>query len=496
MRVSLFLYLVVFLVFSPAFGKIDVNIVSESIVRVRAHKNDRVIAEGSGFVVNEEGYVLTNAHLLVDAERLTILVPKTSAEMLSQQIFANRDMNLALLRVQGLDLPPLNLSEQGAAIGRIVQTLKSSAQAGFQVAQGTIGAYQDVPGKTVRDPVVHLLQHNAMVTARAFGMPLFNECGDVVAINLPDPDSGRWPFRKEEPRGTIFALRSGDIIAVLKGRKIAHSVVKEECLSAIERAEQEKKLAEDRIKAARDSAQAIAKTARDRARAERAARLAAEKAKAQADSVSKAVADSINAAQQALEREKEDRIAAQKAADSLAAVHQQKQKETSQRLQLIIISGAALVILVLLGWFLFARTKKAQLRSASSLLNKAEHEAEAAREAAAQAPQPAPFKCLLEGQDNTGQPFALSIPALALPSGATLGRSPTSAEFIIDHEAVSREHIRLIYTDGDLYVEDLNALNGTRLNGRLLNPHEQVGLQNNDQLEIGPVVFQVRLIQE
>ena len=452
-----------------------------------------VIAEGSGFVVNEEGYVLTNAHLLVDAERLTVLVTKTGAEMLSQQIFASRDMNLALLRVQGLDLPPLNLSEQGAAIGRIVQTLKSSAQAGFQVAQGTIGTHQDVPGKTVRNPVVHLLQHNAMVTAKGFGMPLFNECGDVVGINLPDPDSGRWPFRKEEPRGTIFALRSGDIIGVLKGRKIAHSVIKEECLSAIE---QEKKLAEDRIKAARDSAEAVAKAARDKARAERVARLAAEKAKARADSISKAVADSINAAQQALEREKEDRIAAQKAADSLAAVHQQEQKKTSQRLQLVVLSGGALVILVLLGWFLFARRKKAQLQSASSLLSEAEHEAEAARQSAAQAPQLAPFKCLLEGKDNTGQPFALSIPALALPSGATLGRSPTSAEFIIDHEAVSREHIRLSYTDGDLYVEDLNALNGTRLNGRLLNPHEQVVLQNNDQLEIGPVVFQVRLIQE
>ena len=493
MRVFLFLYLVVFLVFSPVFAKIDVDVVSESIVRVRAHKNDRIIAEGSGFVVNEEGYVITNAHLLVDAERLTILVPKTGAEMLSQQIFAYQDMNLALLRVQGLDLPPLNLSEQGAAIGRIVQTLKSSAQAGLQVAQGTVGTHQDVPGKTVRDPVVHLLQHNAMVTARAFGMPLFNECGDVVAINLPDPDIGRWPFRREEPRGTIFALRSGDIIAALKGRKISHSVVQEECLSAIE---QEKKLAEDRIKATRDSAQAIARAARNKARAERTARLAAEKAKARADSISKAVADSIHAAQQALEREKEDRIAAQKAADSLAAVHQQEQKETSQRLQLIIISGGALVLLVLLGWFLFARRKKAQLQSASSLLSEAEHEAEAARQAAAQAPQLAPFKCLLEGQDNTGQPFALSIPALALPSGATLGRSPTSAEFIIDHEAVSREHIRLTYTDGDLYVEDLNALNGTRLNGRSLNPHEQVVLQNNDQIEIGPVTFQVRLIQE
>lgn len=46
------------------------------------------------------------------------------------------------------------------------------------------------------------------------------------------------------------------------------------------------------------------------------------------------------------------------------------------------------------------------------------------------------------------------------------------------------------------YPEDLNALNGSKVNGRLLNPHEQVLLQNNDRLEVGLVVFTVRLIQE
>ena len=78
----------------------------------------------------------------------------------------------------------------------------------------------------------------------------------------------------------------------------------------------------------------------------------------------------------------------------------------------------------------------------------------------------------------------------------TLGRSPANAEFIIDHEEVSREHVRLTCADGELYAEDLNALNGTKVNGRLLNPREQVLLQNNDRFEIGPVVFTVCLVQE
>lgn len=529
MRVFLFVHFAVCLFLSPVFAEIDVAVVSESIVQVRVYKNHKILAEGSGFVVNEEGYVLTNAHLLTDAEGLTVLSRKTGAEIVSQQIFTNRELNLALLRVQGLDLPPLNLSEQGAVVGRVVETLKLTPQDSIQIARGTIGAYQDVPGKKVSDPVVHLLQHNAMVTSRAFGMPLFNECGDVVAINLPDLESGSWPFRKVEPREAIFALRSGDIITVLKDRKIAHTVVEEECLSAVERAQRDRKIAEDSIKAvaqaARDSvsAERVARLAAEKAVREKqqeaenakAARLAAERAKAQADSASKAAADSvkvaqdsINTARLALEREQartdslkkvaEERIAAQNAADSLAAVHQQDREKTSQRLQWAIVSGSAVVILVLLGWFMFARRKRAQLQATASRLGEAEQEAEAARQAAAQAPQSAPFRCLLEGQDNTGQPFALNISALALgaPSGATLGRSPANAEFIIDHESVSREHIKLLYADGNLYVEDLGSTNGTKINGRLLNPREPVVLQNNDKFELGPVVFQVRLMQE
>ena len=525
MRISLVVHFAVLLFLSPVFAEIDVDVVSESIVRVRAYKNNRVVAEGSGFVVNGDGDVLTNAHLLADADRVTALSLKTGAEIVSQQVFAIREMNLALLRVQGLRLPPLSLSEQGADVGRVVQTLKFGAQDSVRMARGTIGAYQDVPGKEASDPVVHLLQHNAIVTSKAFGMPLFNECGDVVAINLPDPDSGRWPFRKNaEPGGTIFALRSGDIITALKDREIAHTVVEEACLSAVERAAAERDSI-NRALAERDSLENVRRDSLDRARARtdslrqaredsikmaaderlRAERERLERAQARADSLKQAREDSLRRAHaraDSLSRARADSIRKaaadrlEKTRDSLAAVHRGEREETSQRFQWTVVAGAAIVLLLLVAWLLFARAQKAQLQSSSSRASEAEREAEAARHAAARAQQSAPFRCLLEGQDDTGRPFVLSIPALALPPGVTLGRSPANAEFIVDHEAVSREHVRLFYADGYLYAEDLNALNGTRINGRLLNPYEQVVLQNNDQLQIGPVVFQVRLIPE
>ena len=101
MRISLVVHFMVFLFLSPVFAEIDVAVVSESIVQVRGYKNNKIIAAGSGFVVNKEGYVLTNAHLLEDADGLTVLAFKTGVEIVSQQVFANRELNLALLRGAG-----------------------------------------------------------------------------------------------------------------------------------------------------------------------------------------------------------------------------------------------------------------------------------------------------------------------------------------------------------------------------------------------------------
>ena len=511
---------------SPVLAQINVDTVSESIVRVRAYDNHKVVVEGSGFVINKEGHVLTNAHLIAKADGLTVLSLKTGAEVVAQRVFASRAMNLALLHVQGLSLPPLSLSEQGAAVGRVVQTLRLDAAGDVQLSHGTIGTYQDVLGKKTSRPVAHLLQHNAMITAKAFGMPLFNECGDVVAVNMPDPVRGSWPFRKAKPRGAVFALRSGDIMAALEEREIVHTVVETECLSAVERAERDKKAAADSLKVAKARADSVSKAAKrakaqadsaseaaEKAKAEeKASRQMAERAKARADLAKKAVADSLQAAKakaDSLKIAKAWADSASKAvADSLKAAEVQAQakadslqaakEKAAQRLQWGIVAGMGLVLLALLGWWLSSRRKKKQLQSAEVRLSEAEQTAEAARQTAARALQPAPFRCLLEGQDSTGRPFALTISALALGdrAGVTLGRSPANAEFIIDHQEVSREHVRLMYADGELYAEDLNALNGTKVNGRLLNPREQVLLRDNDQLEIGPVIFAVRLVQE
>ncbi|MCY4282830.1 MAG: FHA domain-containing protein, partial [Gammaproteobacteria bacterium] len=66
--------------------------------------------------------------------------------------------------------------------------------------------------------------------------------------------------------------------------------------------------------------------------------------------------------------------------------------------------------------------------------------------------------------------------------------------FIIDYDEISREHIRLTYTHDRLYAEDLDTLNGTRVNGDTLLPQEKVLLQDKDRLQMGALRLAVRLI--
>ena len=500
----------------PLWAQVDVDVVSESIVRVRAYDDDNELAiEGVGFVVSEMGHVLTNAHLVDNAGRVTVLSLKTGAEVVPEQVFANREINLALLQAQSLNLPPLRLSDRGVDAGRAVGTLRFDAMGSLWASRGTIGAYETILDRKAGRPLGRLVQHNALVTEKAFGMPVFNECGDVVAINVPNPRGEPWPFRTARPQGAVFALGSKSMIAALDDRGIAHEVANAECLSALERAERERLAAVDSLKVLRAEADSARRAARGAEEKEEEARREAERARARADAAREAAASSIGAAEaraESLEAAAPRMDAGVAPADSLPRTGGQPDTaapaasaggdETARGIPLSlkwgIPVGGALVLLALLGRLLASNRRREQLRSAESRLRAAEERAEAARQAAADAPRPAPFRCLLEGEDSSGRPFALTVPALALgdPAGVTVGRSPAAADFVVDHEEVSREHVRFGCAGATLWAEDLTSLNGTKLNGRLLDPEERAALQDGDRLEIGPIAFSVRLVRE
>jgi hypothetical protein len=102
-------------------------------------------------------------------------------------------------------------------------------------------------------------------------------------------------------------------------------------------------------------------------------------------------------------------------------------------------------------------------------------------------------------QDERSIPLCLTVTERAI-----LGRPDEVDGFTPDidvtpfngrDKGVSRRHAEFILSDGQLHVRDLGSTNGTRLNGRLLQPQRAYRLREGDLLQLGNLYMVVRLSQ-
>jgi hypothetical protein len=87
--------------------------------------------------------------------------------------------------------------------------------------------------------------------------------------------------------------------------------------------------------------------------------------------------------------------------------------------------------------------------------------------------------------------FTVQEPALQeTESGLLIGRS-ARANFVIDHDSVSRNHARFLLENGTLCLEDLDSMNGTWVDGQRLEANTPVPLQPGGIVEIGKMKLRV-----
>ncbi len=78
--------------------------------------------------------------------------------------------------------------------------------------------------------------------------------------------------------------------------------------------------------------------------------------------------------------------------------------------------------------------------------------------------------------------------------GLTIGRHPALADLLLDDPSVSRRHARL-GRDGELlYIEDLNSLNGTLIDGETAAPFDPRPLSAGQVIELGGVALVLRAV--
>jgi serine protease Do len=139
-----------------------------------------VRAEGSGFIVSADGVILTNAHVVSDAEEVVVKLTDRR-EFIAKVIGTDKRTDIAVLKIDAKDLKaavvasptPLQVGEWVLAIG---------SPFGFEstVTAGVISATRrSLPG----DGSVSFIQTDAAVNPGNSGGPLINMRGEVIGIN-------------------------------------------------------------------------------------------------------------------------------------------------------------------------------------------------------------------------------------------------------------------------------------------------------------------------
>ena len=153
------------------------------------NRTRRSQALGSGFVISEDGYVVTNNHVIEDADE--IVVELFSGEELSAELIG-RDpkTDIALLKLdteESLEFVDFGDSDV-ARVGDWVMAVGNPLGQGFSVSAGIISARNRSLSGTYDD----YIQTDAAINRGNSGGPLFNMDGEVIGVNtaILSPDGG------------------------------------------------------------------------------------------------------------------------------------------------------------------------------------------------------------------------------------------------------------------------------------------------------------------
>lgn len=135
---------------------------------------------GSGFIISNDGYILTNAHVVAAADEVTVSLTD-KREFKAKVIGLDRRTDVALLKIEATDLPYLKLGNSSDVnVGEWVVAIGSPFGFENSVTAGIVSA----KGRSLSgESYVPFLQTDVAVNPGNSGGPLFNLKGEVIGIN-------------------------------------------------------------------------------------------------------------------------------------------------------------------------------------------------------------------------------------------------------------------------------------------------------------------------
>jgi len=166
------------------YGPLHEEDKTQTALIVRQH------AVGSGVIVDPDGYIITNAHVVEGAQRIRVALPLPmggsavpigkrrilEAKLLGQ----HKESDLALLKIEETDLPTLSLLTQRPQVGQLVFAIGSPEGLQNSVTMGVVSAVARQADPT--KPLTYI-QTDAPINPGNSGGPLVDMNGAVLGIN-------------------------------------------------------------------------------------------------------------------------------------------------------------------------------------------------------------------------------------------------------------------------------------------------------------------------
>lgn len=143
---------------------------------------------GSGFIIDKEGYIVTNNHVIADADKIKVIL-HDDQEYDAMIIGADPVTDLALIKIKAKNLQPLKFgSSKETEVGSWVVSIGSPFGLEQTVTAGIVSAKGRIIGS---GPYDDFIQTDASINPGNSGGPLLNMDGEVVGINTAIIKSGQ-----------------------------------------------------------------------------------------------------------------------------------------------------------------------------------------------------------------------------------------------------------------------------------------------------------------
>ena len=146
---------------------------------------------GSGFIYKKDGYILTNEHVVENADVIQVTIENDNKTYEAKLLGKSKDLDLAVLKIEGSkDFPVVPLGDSNSLkVGQPVVAIGNPQGFDHTVTTGVLSARERTidasdEGSTDTRKYQHLLQTDASINPGNSGGPLLNLNGEVIGMNV------------------------------------------------------------------------------------------------------------------------------------------------------------------------------------------------------------------------------------------------------------------------------------------------------------------------